>query len=396
MAEEDVRNPDVAFRPADTPTTTPKARPKGDQFRWPTYGYSAERTRELRAPDWLRPPFRQSWKLPGSTLFEFPPVLARDLLFITNKDAALFAVDKDTGDVRWKRALGFRAASSPAAAGGLLVATTKERDKGSEGGSVVAVSQKTGRTVWQRNLPSWSESSPVIADGTVYLGSQDGTVYALRLGDGKVKWTYDAPGPVKSGLALANGKLFFGAYGGTVHAVRAKDGSEVWSVSTSGDDFGLGSGDFYSTPAVAFGRVYIGNTDAKMYSFSTEDGELAWTKTTGDAVYSSPAVADVDGLGPTVIFGSNDGTLYAVDARSGDERWTHDAGGRIMGAPTIVGRIVYFANLDSHLSFALGLRTGRNLGRIGRGGYTPVISDGRRIYLTGYSNLYRLDPRRTP
>ena len=38
----------------------------------------------------------------------------------------------------------------------------------------------------------------------------------------------------------------------------------------------------------------------------------------------------------------------------------------------------------------LGARTGREVFHMGRGSFNPVISDGRTIFLTGYSSLYAL------
>ena len=38
------------------------------------------------------------------------------------------------------------------------------------------------------------------------------------------------------------------------------------------------------------------------------------------------------------------------------------------------------------------MRSGRRVFRYGDGTYTPVISDGRRIYLTGYSSITALQP----
>ena len=162
--------------------------------------------------------------------------------------------------------------------------------------------------------------------------------------------------------------------------------------TTRGARFGLGSGQFYSTPAVAFGRVYVGNTDGRMYSFSSANGKLAWTKGTGSYVYSSPAVAQVPGGKPSVFFGSYDGYFYAVDARNGKQLWRYRDGGKISGAPTVVGDIVYYSNWGKKTTTGLGVRTGRKVFGIGRGAFNPVISDGRTIFLTGYSSLYALRP----
>ena len=178
---------------------------------------------------------------------------------------------------------------------------------------------------------------------------------------------------------------------GKVTAVDATNGKLVWQKQTNGARLG-GGGIFYSTPAVAFGRVYIGNADRKIYSFSARDGSLAWSQSTGHYVYGGPAVADIPGLGPTVYIGSYDTKFYALDARSGAVRWSHDSGGEISGAATIVGDIVYFSSFDAGTT-GLNVRTGKVRFRWPDGRYTPVISDGERIYLTGYSQVYGLEPR---
>ena len=113
-------------------------------------------------------------------------------------------------------------------------------------------------------------------------------------------------------------------------------------MSTNGASFGFGSGNFYSTPAVAFGRVYMGSTDGRVYSFAAGTGALAWATGTGAYVYASAAVENTPGLGPTVYLGSYDGNFYAFNAQSGAIRWSHPAGGKISGSATIVGNVVYY------------------------------------------------------
>jgi outer membrane protein assembly factor BamB len=261
-------------------------------------------------------------------------------------------------------------------------------------GRVVALSMKDGHEVWSHAVAPGTESSPTAVQDAVYFGDQSGTVYSLRARDGRVNWTYQAKAAVKGGPSLADGKMFFGDYAGRAYAVNPKTGKEIWAVSTSGTNFGFGSGNFYSTPAVAFGRVYMGNTDSRVYSFAEKDGQLAWATGTGGYVYASPAVADIPGIGPTVYLGSYDGTFYALDARSGSVRWTHKAGGRISGSATIVGGIVYFSNLGSKSSSGLDARTGKEIFTFPDGAFNPVVSDQTTIYLSGYSTIYQLLPRR--
>lgn len=388
-----VSHPGVEFHdePSQTQAAAPRSEGKG-AFDWPVYGYTKARTRYLPLSRPLRPPFAMRWKVSGSALLEFPPAMGRRSLFLLKNNGALYGITRKTGKVRWKRKLGYLAASSPAYAHNTVYAVLLERGKGVKKGRVVAVSAKDGRTRWSRKLPSRSESSPLVDRGSLYFGSEDGTVYALRARDGYVRWRYKAPGAVKAGLALDDGRLFFGDYSGHVQAVRASDGRLLWRQGTSGTKFGLGSGSFYSTPAAAFGRVYLGNTDGFVYSYAASSGKLAWRTKTGGYVYGSPAVAQIPGGRPSVWVGSYDGTFYCLDARSGAIRWKRKAEGRISGGAVLLGDLVFYSTLNHHTT-ALGAITGRRVWSIRRGAFNPVVSNGRGIFLVGYTNLYGFDGR---
>ena len=393
----DVSHPDVEFTntQASTPATTQREpssteHPMDDHFAWPEFGYTKQRTRDLPLDTSLRPPFVTQWRVTGSVLIEFPPVLCGRALYLQKNNGAIYKISRLTGRVRWKTKIGYLTASSPACAGNSLYAVALERGKGIDAGRVTSLDVKNGRVRWSRKLPSRAESSPLVASGKVYFGTEDGTVYAVRARDGAVLWRYKAGGAVKGGLALDQGRLFFGDYSGKVHAIRASNGTAIWTSSSAGGALGLRAGRFYSTAAVAYGRVYIGSLDGFVYSFAASNGQLAWRHKTGGYVYSSPAVASVRGVGPTVYVGSYDGRLYAFDARSGNVRWSHDAGGKISGAPVVVGDLVFYSNLSRRSSAALGAATGSVVWTTGRGAFNPLISDGRRLYFVGYSSLFML------
>ena len=127
----------------------------------------------------------------------------------------------------------------------------------------------------------------------------------------------------------------------------------IWR-ARSQDRFG-GRGQFYSTPAVAYGRVYIGSTDGKVYSFGATSGKLRWSQGTGGYVYASPAV-----WRKTVYAGSYSRPLLRL--RRGDRRrpWRFRAGADISGSATIVDGVVYFSTFDER-TFALDARTGKLL-----------------------------------
>src|SRR4051794_30686075 len=272
----DVSHPDVQFiapTPDPTATATPGGKKKRvDDFRWPNYGYTADHRRAFTPPQPLEGPFRRVWYRPATALLEFPPSIAGGMLIQLADDARIIALNKATGRARWRRRLGSLSASTPAIAGDMVYATVLEGRRGSGRGRLVAMRLKTGKIVWSRGFPSRSESSPLVDHGKVYVGTEGGLLFSLSAATGHVQWTYRAAGAIKGSPTLSDGNLYFGDYGGHVQAVRTSDGHRVWSSSGGGSL--LRAGRFYATAAVAFGRVYIGSTDGREYSFSAKDGKL--------------------------------------------------------------------------------------------------------------------------
>src|SRR5207237_6413709 len=137
--------------------------------------------------------------------------------------------------------------------------------------------------------------------------------------------------------ASSGRRLYVGSYDGHLYCLT-RAGHLVWRAS--GQARLYGGAQFYSTPAVAYGRVYIGSTDGKVYSFGATSGRLRWSHSTGGYVYASPAVWK-----KRVLIGSYSKAFYAFDAATGDVKWKFKANGKISGSPTVIGDIVYFATL---------------------------------------------------
>jgi outer membrane protein assembly factor BamB len=379
---EDVTNTDVSFE-------EPVKKEKKEVVKtvnWPVYGYDDERTRYLPSK-LVRPPFESSdWSFQAGVLLEFSPIAVGDRLYFQDKNALFYSLRAKTGTVDWKHKIGGLAASSPAYQDGRLFAVTLQP------GDVQAINPENGKIIWEKDLPARSETSPVVSGNKVIVGDEGGHVYALNAKDGHVVWSISTGGEVKGGMAVHDGVAFFGNYAGELYAVRTSDGSVKWQTGTQGSSFGR-TGRIYSTPAVAFGRVYVGSVDNRVYSFDEDTGELAWSQSTDYWVYSAPAVAAVPGGPPTVYIGSLDKTFYAMDARTGAIRWKHDIGGVMIGAPSVIGDVVYVGVIGpNNGTIGYDADDGKRVFTHELGEYNPAISDGNRLYLTGTSGVRAFSP----
>lgn len=352
---------------------------------WPFYGLNEERTRYLPA-EGVKPPFKLNWEINGRKLLEYSPIVVDGSLYAVNNNGEALSAKTRNGKIRWRRQIAHLNASSPAYSDGMLFVSSLEP------GQVLALNAKNGVQRWKRELPGRSESSPIVVKDTVIAGCECGTLFAFDKDTGKTLWETDLPGEIKAAPAVSDGVAYVGDYSGSMSAVRVEDGSIKWQTGAQGGSFGR-AGAFYGTAAVAFGRVYATNKDGRAYSFEQDSGDLAWSHTAGGELYAGMVAADTPNTDPTVYFGSYGGSrFYALDARSGDERWSVDAGGPVIGAASLVGELVYFADLDTTHTTGVNAANGEEVWSFSDGAYNPVVSDGERIYLTGYKRIYALTP----
>lgn len=377
----DVSNPQAAFHKQK------RVKKKPETLDWPMYGYDPARTRYLPVKG-LEPPFGSPlWTFQAGKLLEFQPIVVHGTIYFMDKDAMFYALSVHGGHIEWKKDVGSLNASSPSYWNGRLFAVNLEPQQ------AVSLDARNGRVLWRTPLPGRSESSPLIHNGKVIFGCESGDIFALDAKTGKVRWKVHTNGAVKGALAYDKGTLFATNYAGEVWAIDSGNGHVKWTANTQGGGF-LHGGGVYSTPAVAFGRVYLGGLDGRVYSYEEKTGQLAWSHSTGAEVYSSPAVADTPHAPPTVFIGSEDKHFYALDAKTGAVRWEHYINGIILGSASVIDRTVYVAGIGPNIgTFGYAVSKGQEVFHSNQGEYNPVLSDGRRIYLTGYSSIQAFKPK---
>ena len=386
-----------------TTTVAPVAMP------WPTYGFDPGRSHwnpYLRH----RPPYTQEWVFHALSLVEFPPVVDDGRLFVANLHGHFFAIDAATGKRLWHKPTGHCSAASPTVADGIVYAAFLQLYPCAKGdfsgnGFLYAWDAATGRRIWAAETTP-IETSPLVVDGSVYVGGWDGMVYSFDAKTGALRWKTQTDAQITSSASYVDATqtgstpaIVIGTNGGSVYEFDAATGAIRWQAQ-SNDRLGSGREYFYATPTVAYGRVFIGNTDGWMYAYGAQTGKLLWAKAAGTYIYTAAVAAD-----NVIYIGTYDGFIIAYDAGTGSELWRFEAPGAVHGAPTLMDGLLYFSTCAScgrngvrssksgpAGTYALDIETRKIVWSFPDGQYSPIIADNERVYLAGRGLIYGLRP----
>lgn len=181
-------------------------------------------------------------------------------------------------------------------------------------------------------------SSPVIANGVVYVGSTDNFVYAIDLKTGDQRWKFETKDMVEAPPLVLDGRVFIGSSDFFFYALDAAGGGLLWKHETQ--DRILGGANWFRSKSGKT-RVLVGSYDANVYCFDVQGGEPLWTYTTDNYVNGSPAIA-----GSETLFGGCDAALHLVDLESGERVARVDLGEgcQVAGSVALLGDRAYFGH----------------------------------------------------
>src|SRR5581483_1989398 len=278
----------------------------------------------------------EKWKFKTASRVSSTPAVSGGTIFFGSYDGNFYAVDAATGKLKWKfQTAGERRfagkhlhgsqpagelmpdpfdvfLSSPAVVQGTVYF-------GSGDGNVYALDTNSGAVKWTFHTGDVVHASPAVVDGTVFIGSWDTYFYALDSATGKEKWRfktgedhdiYNQVG-IQSSAAVANGTVYFGCRDSNFYAVDAATGKQKWAFNNKGS-WVVGS------PAVQGSRVYFATSDSGLFhaldaGSGTPVFELSSAKW---PMFSSLAIA-----GNTAYVGSNSGKLFAIDLNTQKIAW---------------------------------------------------------------------------
>jgi outer membrane protein assembly factor BamB/predicted Ser/Thr protein kinase len=192
---------------------------------------------------------------------------------------------------------------------------------------------RTPRLRWRFETEEEVRSTPVVHNGTVYVGSYDYSLHAIDIATGRSRWKFATEAGICSSPAIWQNMVIFGSEDFNVYAVDAAQGTDIWRYRTWNH--------VRSSPCIVDGKVYIGSDDGHMHAIDTRNGTSLWRFRTYREVRATPAVGN--GM---VFFGSGDEYMYAVDMLTGERRWRFKTQGAIISSAAFAENYVYFGSMD--------------------------------------------------
>jgi len=230
--------------------------------------------------------------------------------------------------ITWTSTLSSNLLSSPVIANGILYLASSDK--------VNIFNAQSGELVYTYSTTAYIDSTPAVAKGMLYTADSKGNVFCWNSNPNnpELKWTYPLGENVHlSSPAVAEGRVYIGG-GKNLYALNAAKREFLWSYPSGGE--------IQSSPVVANGKVYFGSADGNLYCLSTS-GELKWRFGTVGTIYSSPAVKD--GI---VYVGSNDTYIYAIEANTGKEVWKYKTNDKVNSSPAVAEEVIFCGSQDGY------------------------------------------------
>lgn len=304
------------------------------------------------------------WSLPvngiGHTAAKSSPRPTPDgeTVLIPDDTGTLTAVTP-AGDLRWQvdtgasRSIGFH--GTP-----LVVEGTAYL--GGYDGSMYAYDVETGDRVWKTSYLRLNGaiaigSSPAYWDGVVYVVAEynypwqkpSGTMWALDAATGQPLWhdsrLWGMPHP-STAIDPVNERMLTGSNDGKCYAWEFPSLEFAWSFQTDAEIKG--------TIPTYDGSAFVGSWDGTFSRLDLADGTEEWSFETGQVIMSNPGIDPDAGV---VYFGSDDRHIHALETATGRELWSTNVGGSVIGSLSVTADCVLVGSYDRHL-YALDKVTG--------------------------------------
>ncbi len=151
---------------------------------------------------------------------------------------------------------------------------------------ITSYDPNSGEQNWRVEAMSGEPApSPAYANGIVFAATEYATLIAINTADGSVRWKNAEFLPEISSPAATKDFVLVATSYGTVASFDTQTGELIKSEETNAE--------FYSSPIIVDGKIYLIDTNGKVYVFSAKgDFSLINSFETGEKTFATPAFTD--------------------------------------------------------------------------------------------------------
>lgn len=241
----------------------------------------------------------------GSFMLKSSPAVYHGRVYVGSLDGHMYALNMNTGDVDWKFKTNGPIHSSPAVVDGAVYFTSEEPQKG----ALYRLDAASGALVWKFEMEYEYQftggnqmlGSPSVAAGMVFTSSNLRIYYAVDVLSGQVVWTFSDPAAMEfiaSSPIYMDGELFI-INKFSITSLDAQTGATNWAFFT-GDEL-------YTSPSYADGKIYTVTSQRRIFILDTKNqGEKIASYTTPSSSWSSPTIAN-----GRLYVGNHDWNIYS-------------------------------------------------------------------------------------
>ena len=283
-----------------------------------------------------------------------PPAVAGDHVYAASCAGSFFDLDRETGDVIWSydtRQDGDRTEFHGTAVlteGTALIATDDRQPEAI--GHVYALDRATGEPRWKQPFENGVATDLLVEGGVVYFATYREQVMAMTLSDGETIWSFDAGSPTErlhrtSSPMLTESHVIYGGVDGTIRALDRSTGEPVWERS-------LGSR-VSASPIGVDESILVGTENAKLHLLKSANGEPVASLELPGTPFGRPLEVN----GSIVVFMTGR-YAAAIDRALKSTRWQIQIGTDwATFRPLLVDQTI-LAGADDHRVYALSEKTG--------------------------------------
>lgn len=306
---------------------------------------------------------REVWMKKSDAGIYSSPVIYSNNVYVGDDLGFLSCYSLKDGKKRWNFRTGNRIVGTPAAANGVVVFGSADKN-------IYGINAQNGKMLWKFPANEAVLGAVSIVDGMAYIGASDHSFRALEVKTGKLRWEYTGvKGYVETRPLIYQGKVIFGAWDNNLYTLDQTTGKELWK--WDGNLTRMHFSPAAVWPVAANGKVFIADPQRALTAIDITNGTTVWRtfqskvreaiglsedqqRVYGKTMQDSVVCFSTQGNAPKqiwatdvkfgyehapsmlqekagVLFGSTrSGLIFALDAFSGKLLWKHKVGNSLI------------------------------------------------------------------